>query len=153
MGFSRQEYWSELPCPPPGIFPTQGLNPGLPHCRWILYHLSHQGSLSSCFPSPNCYSYCCWSYPPKPPFSPTCDLPYNHLISCHCPAHCSTHNNIKLLTAPHPRSTILFSAIILCLCYSFYLTPSFLIIKLLHGYNWQLRMQKELKENYIVPKF
>ena len=27
-----------------GIFPTQGLNPGLPHCRWVLYHLSHQGS-------------------------------------------------------------------------------------------------------------
>ena len=27
-----------------GIFPTQGLNPGLPHCRWILYELSHQGS-------------------------------------------------------------------------------------------------------------
>ena len=29
-----------------GIFPTQGLNPGLPHCRQILYQLSHQGSLS-----------------------------------------------------------------------------------------------------------
>ena len=27
-----------------GIFPTQESNPGLPHCRWILYHLSHQGS-------------------------------------------------------------------------------------------------------------
>ena len=27
-----------------GIFPTQGSNPGLLHCRWILYHLSHQGS-------------------------------------------------------------------------------------------------------------
>ena len=27
-----------------GIFPTQGLNPGVPHCRQILYHLSHQGS-------------------------------------------------------------------------------------------------------------
>ena len=27
-----------------GIFPTQGLNPGLPHCRRILYQLSHQGS-------------------------------------------------------------------------------------------------------------
>ena len=27
-----------------GILPTQGLNPGLPHCRWILYQLSHQGS-------------------------------------------------------------------------------------------------------------
>ena len=26
-----------------GIFPTLGLNPGLPHCRWILYQLSHQG--------------------------------------------------------------------------------------------------------------
>ena len=26
-----------------GIFPTQGLNPGLPHCRWILYQLSHEG--------------------------------------------------------------------------------------------------------------
>ena len=27
-----------------GIFPTQGLNPRLPHCRWILYQLSHQGN-------------------------------------------------------------------------------------------------------------
>ena len=26
-----------------GILPTQGLNPGLPHCSWILYHLSHLG--------------------------------------------------------------------------------------------------------------
>ena len=26
-----------------GIFLIQGLNPGFPHCRWILYHLSHQG--------------------------------------------------------------------------------------------------------------
>ena len=27
-----------------GIFPTQGLNPGLLHCRQILYQLSHQRS-------------------------------------------------------------------------------------------------------------
>ena len=27
-----------------GIFLTQGSNPGLPHCRQTLYHLSHQGS-------------------------------------------------------------------------------------------------------------
>ena len=27
-----------------GIFPTLGSNPGLPHCRQILYQLSHQGS-------------------------------------------------------------------------------------------------------------
>ena len=29
-----------------GIFPTQGLNPGLLHCRHLLYHLNHQGSLN-----------------------------------------------------------------------------------------------------------
>ena len=28
-----------------GIFPAQGLNSGLLHCRQILYRLSHQGSL------------------------------------------------------------------------------------------------------------
>ena len=27
-----------------GIVPTQGLNPGLSHCRWILCQLSHKGS-------------------------------------------------------------------------------------------------------------
>ena len=58
--------WDPVDCRPPGssvhgdspdknagcvampssrrFFPTQGLNPGLPPCRWILYHLSHQGS-------------------------------------------------------------------------------------------------------------
>ena len=30
-----------------GIFPTQGSNPGLPHCSQILYQLSHKGSLST----------------------------------------------------------------------------------------------------------
>ena len=27
-----------------GVFPTQGSNPGLPHCRKVLYQLSHKGS-------------------------------------------------------------------------------------------------------------
>ena len=27
-----------------GVFPAQGSNPGLPHCRWILYQLSRRGS-------------------------------------------------------------------------------------------------------------
>ena len=54
--------WDAMGCSPPGssvhgkntgagghfllhgIFPTQGLNPGLPHCGQTLYHLSHQGS-------------------------------------------------------------------------------------------------------------
>ena len=29
MGFTSQEYWSELPCPPPGDLPDQGSNPRL----------------------------------------------------------------------------------------------------------------------------
>ena len=44
MGFSRQGYCSGLPFPSPGIFPTQGSNLGLPHCRQTLYCLSHEGS-------------------------------------------------------------------------------------------------------------
>ena len=84
MEFSRLEYWSGQPFPPPGdllnpvteprshtlqadslstepqgkpkntgvgsssllqwIFPTQGLNSGLLHCRQTLYQLSYQGS-------------------------------------------------------------------------------------------------------------
>ena len=31
-----------------GIFPTQGLNPALLHCRQILCRLNHQGSLLLC---------------------------------------------------------------------------------------------------------
>ena len=44
MGFSRQEYRNGLTFLLQGIFPTQGWNPGLPHCRQTLYPLSHQGS-------------------------------------------------------------------------------------------------------------
>ena len=37
MGFSRQEYWSGLPCAPQGIFPTQGLKPPILHLlHWVL---------------------------------------------------------------------------------------------------------------------
>ena len=44
MEFSRPESWSGSLSLLQGIFPTQGSNPGLPHCRWILYQLSHKGS-------------------------------------------------------------------------------------------------------------
>ena len=40
MEFSRQGYWSGLPCPPPGDLPNQGSNLSLLHllhCRRILY--------------------------------------------------------------------------------------------------------------------
>ena len=36
-----------------GIFPTQGLNPGLRHCRRILYQLSHEGRSRSQEGGPN----------------------------------------------------------------------------------------------------
>ena len=48
VGFSRQEYWSELPLPSLGDFTNPGLNPGLLHCRLTLYPLSHQGSQELC---------------------------------------------------------------------------------------------------------
>ena len=30
MGFSREEYWSEMPFPSPGDFPNPGIKPGSP---------------------------------------------------------------------------------------------------------------------------
>ena len=43
MEFSRPEYWSGELFPPPGNLPNPGIEPGLPHCRQILYQLSHRG--------------------------------------------------------------------------------------------------------------
>ena len=39
-----QEYWSGSRSPLQGIFLTQVSNLDFLHCRWILYHLGHQGS-------------------------------------------------------------------------------------------------------------
>ena len=48
-----------------GIFPTRGPNPGLLHCRQILYCLSHQGS-PRCFPyQPSKESCSMWSRSPS----------------------------------------------------------------------------------------
>ena len=44
MRLPRQEYWNGLPFSSPGDLPTQGSNPGLLHCRRIVYCLSHQGN-------------------------------------------------------------------------------------------------------------
>ena len=56
IGFSRQEYWSGLPFPSPGIFLTQGLNPCLLyllHCQEGFYYWHHLGSeairVETCF--------------------------------------------------------------------------------------------------------
>ena len=52
MGFPRQDHWSDLSSHSllQGISSTQGLNPGLLHCRQILYHPSHQGSPLRIYP-------------------------------------------------------------------------------------------------------
>ena len=42
MEFSRQEYWMCCHFLLQRNFPTQELNSGIPHYRWILYHLSHK---------------------------------------------------------------------------------------------------------------
>ena len=47
MEFSRPEFGVGSHSLLQGIFLTQGSNPGLLRCRWILYHLSHQGRLDS----------------------------------------------------------------------------------------------------------
>ena len=45
-----------------GIFPTQGSNPGLPHCRQILYHLSHQSSPYTYVKSSQIVLWICTTY-------------------------------------------------------------------------------------------
>ena len=47
MGFSRQEYWSGLPCPPPGDLPNSGTE------QADSLHLSHQGSIRPFIVSPS----------------------------------------------------------------------------------------------------
>ena len=48
MGFSRQEYWSGLPCPPPEDLPDSGMGTHICHVscigKQVLYHLCHLGS-------------------------------------------------------------------------------------------------------------
>ena len=51
MGFSRHQYWSGLPCPPPGDLPHSGLNPHL-----IMLLALHVGSLPLAPPGkPKCF--------------------------------------------------------------------------------------------------
>ena len=44
-GDSPSKNWNGLPFPSPGDLPDPWIEPGLLHCRQILYRLSHQGSL------------------------------------------------------------------------------------------------------------
>ena len=44
MGFSRQEYWSGLSCPPPRDFPNPGIKPASPALQADSLLLSHWGN-------------------------------------------------------------------------------------------------------------
>jgi len=51
MGFSRQEYWSGLPFPPPGGLPNPEIEPACPALQVDSSPLSHKGS-------PRCFVWC-----------------------------------------------------------------------------------------------
>ena len=44
MGIHQARVLKWVAMPSSRDLPNPGLNPGLPRCRWIIYHLSHQGS-------------------------------------------------------------------------------------------------------------
>ena len=63
LKFSGQEYWCGLLFPSPRDLPDPGIEPGLLHCRWILYCLSHEvfPTISLMYDK-NKYSECINSY-------------------------------------------------------------------------------------------
>ena len=85
-----------------GIFPTQGSNPGLPHCRQMLYHLSYQGSPNICISSVQ--------------FSSVTQL----CLTLCGPMDCSTpglpvHHQLLEFTQTHVESVMPSNHLILCL--------------------------------------
>ena len=81
------------------IFTTQWLNPGLPHCRQMLYHLSHQGRFSSVQFSPSVLSDSLrpheWQHarPPCPSQTP-------RVYSNSCPSSRWCHSTISSSVVP-----------------------------------------------------
>ena len=47
LGFSRLEYWSGMPCSPPGDLPDSGIEPESPALQGYSLLLSHHGSPGS----------------------------------------------------------------------------------------------------------
>ena len=55
---SRQEYWSGLPCPPPGYLPDPGIKLGSPALQADSLPLSHQGSPNRALPCAQHNTWC-----------------------------------------------------------------------------------------------
>ena len=57
MEFSRQEYWSGLPCSAPGDFPQPVIKPTSPALQVNSLPLSHHGNPSTCIMELSCWHY------------------------------------------------------------------------------------------------
>ena len=61
MGFSRQEYRSGLPCPPPGDLPDPGIEPVAPALQADSLPMSHQGAHISLLPTIKSRAFESWT--------------------------------------------------------------------------------------------
>ena len=86
-----------------GIFPIQGLNPGLPHCKHILYQLSHKGmkaNLKLCLP---CMDNTCYTCPVLFYLAELLELYHTHIYGS-----LGVGLEIHFIWIPEPLSVVLF---------------------------------------------
>ena len=111
MGFSRQEYWSVFPCPPPGDLPDPGMEPTSPAlgrrffttiATWEALHVLVGGTkpASPFFPllAPSHNSkgalHSCWQQPSL------------HVHTPHTHTHTHTHTHANESKSMHTSSTV-----------------------------------------------
>ena len=88
-----------------GIFPTQGSNPGLLHCRQTLYQLSDKGSPESAVGTHISPSSCTSSHPlPIPPprlIQSPCLSSLRHTANSYWPSILHMVMPVSMLVSPH----------------------------------------------------
>ena len=102
MGFSRQEYWSGSPCPPPGDLPYPGIEPTslFVSCtgRWLSYHPHLQGIFPTQGLNPHLFRLLHWQaafLPLAPPGKPINRIHRENVVS-HPPIRTHTHIDFSL---------------------------------------------------------
>ena len=129
MGFSRQEYWSGSPCPPPGDLPNPGTEPrSLPHCRQILYRLSRQKP-SSFLGTSNKQEFCTYQYicflwnleRQVLLFMPVFQIRVTYIkevrVLVHCHTACEQQKDISNQSCLTPKSVFLITVLLCFLVY------------------------------------